>query len=133
MAKSSTSPLLIVRVNVEQTKFDIDAVDARVYRINTSEKELVVDTSGESFMTIDEESGATADDNSSDRFILKPGEVRLIAEIAGWEWDGHVGMKISYAPVAGGGSTSKSYDFKSGNGDYMIELLKLQGRVVPGK
>lgn len=123
--------LTIVRVSVEQKIFDPDAVDAQIYCINTSGLDILVSTSNESFITIDEETGATANDNSSERFILKPGEVRLISEIAGWEWDGHVGMKISYAPVVGGKSVSKSYNFKSASGNYRIDSLNLKGRVIP--
>lgn len=132
MTKGIASPLLVVRVNVEQAEFNIDAVDARVYCINTSESDLLVTLASESFITIDEESGDTADDTTSDKFKLAPGEVRLISEILGWEWDGHVGMKITYAPAAGGKPISKTYNFKSGSGDYRIESLKLEGRVVPG-
>jgi len=133
MAKSAIGPLLVIRVNAEQKGFDIDAIDARIYCINTSDGELAIGISGESFMTVDEESGETADDAATERFFLKPGEVHLIAEIAGWEWDGHVGMKITYAPLSGGKSISRSYDFKSGNSNYKIESLNLQGRVVPGR
>lgn len=132
MTKPTASPLLIVLVNIEQPRFDMDAVDARVYCINTSESEVIVTLSSESFITIDEESGDTADDSTTDNFNLAPGEVRLIAEILGWEWDGHVGMKITCAPKSGGKSINKTYNFKSGSGDYKIESLKLEGRVVPG-
>ncbi len=125
--------LTIVRVSIVQTTFNPDAVDAQIYCINTGETDLNVKLLSESFITIDEESGDTADDSTAEEFSLTPGEVRLISEIAGWEWDGHVGMKISYAPVDRGKSVVKSYDFKSGSGDYRITSLNLEGRIVRGK
>lgn len=124
-------PLTVVRVYVEQKAFDPDAVDAQVYCINTSESALLISTASESFITVDEETGATADDASKlPEFTLKPGEARLIAEIQGWEWDGHVGIELRFRSPNSKEITKASYNFKSSTADYYIEALKLQGRII---
>lgn len=123
--------ITIVRVNIEQTTFNPDAIDAQIYCINTSETQLQVDISGESFITIDEDSGETADDKFSDRFKLAPGEVRLISEIAGWEWDGHVGMAIECSSPIDSQRFRTTYNFKSGSENYYVASLGLEGRVIP--
>lgn len=123
-------PLIVVKVPVEHKSFDPDAVDMRVYCINSGETLLHVNLKGESFITIDEVEGTAAGDSSVTEFTLEPGAVQLIAEIEGWEWDGHVGMEIGFRSVGTEKNTVGSYDFKTSAGDYFIEALKLQGRIV---
>lgn len=125
------SPLTIVKVHVEQKTFNPDAVDTQIYCINTGVTTLLINLKGESFITIDEDSGAAASDSSKHpEFSLEPGAVRLIAEIEGWEWDGHVGMEIGFRAADNDKVTVASYDFKSSSGDYFIESLELSGRII---
>jgi hypothetical protein len=133
VSDSNVSPLLVIRVPVQQTEFNIDAIDTQIYCINTGEATLTVKTSSNSFITVDEVTGDTADDKSTVKFTLVPGEVRLISEIAGWEWDGHVGMEITCISVDGDEPMRQNYNFKSGSSDYTIESLQLKGRIVMGE
>lgn len=125
--------ITIVRVPVEQKTFDPDAVDAQIYCINTGNTPLSISFRNESFTTIDEETGLTASHGTDDHsFVLNPDEVKLIAVIQGWEWDGHVGMEIECKPLNGGTPIVQNYNFKSGSGDYTIESLSLTGRIMHG-
>lgn len=123
--------ILIIKVNVEQTKFDPGAVDAQVYCVNISTHDLEIEMLNQSFTTIDDDSGLTAQHGTSNhKFILKPNEVKLIAQVCGWEWDGHVGVEIKFNEVGSNLITKNSYDLKSSKQKYYIESLNLHGRIV---
>jgi hypothetical protein len=121
---------LVVRVPVTHTQFDIDAVDAEVYCVNSTPFEFNVSTRSESFTTVDEESGDTAS-HGSDPVVRKlaPGVTAMIAAVRGWEWDGHVGIEVKFERD-GLPTVVKSYNLKSGSGDFTIEPGGRKGRVV---
>lgn len=123
---------LVIRVDVPQTKFDMDAVDAEFYCVNTTGETFSIYTKGESFLTLDEDSGITAD-NSSDEsvFLLAPDTSKLIAEVQGWEWDGHVGIELSFRKEGSPKIIRKSYNFKSGSADFNIPDSGKAGTIIP--
>ncbi len=54
MKKSETLILklpLVVRVSIEQTSFDMDAVDAEIYCVNETSKDFIVSVASNSFTT----------------------------------------------------------------------------------
>jgi hypothetical protein len=119
---------IIVRTDVEQTKFDMDAVDAEVYCVNITDQEFFISTSSESFTTIDEESGDTASHGSNSvSKKLSPGEFFKIAEVKGWEWDGHVGIEVSFKQNEN--VITKSYNLKESKSDFTISKNK-KGRII---
>jgi hypothetical protein len=119
-------------VQVPQTGFDIDAVDVELYCVNTTEETFLIHSESESFTTIDEETGITAEHGSDPKKIkLAPGECIKVAEVKGWEWDGHVGMKISFVPGKTKPAIHKSYNFKESKGDFTIPSSGKLGRIIP--
>lgn len=125
-------PVTIVRVAVEQKTFDPGSVDTDIYCINSGKSDLVIAFKSESFTTIDEADGETVNHGDADHsFTLAPGAVKRIAQVEGWEWDGHVGMEISWRIADSDTIQTSSYDFKRGSGDYYIESLRVHGRMIP--
>lgn len=126
------TPIILIRVPVEQKKFDPDAIDTQVYCINTSDHELHIKLNEESFLTLDEENGdAVSFSGAKKEFILAPEQAHLISEICGWEWDGHVGVELSVRSADNPEAKTYSYDFKSGSGDYYFEEQKVNARIIP--
>jgi hypothetical protein len=123
---------LVIRVNVVHTTFDIDAVDAEIYCVNTTGTEFSIATKSESFTTIDEETGLAAEHGSASKIIsLASGASALIAEVKGWEWDGHVGINLSFRAKGNDVVVSKSYNFKTSNADFTIASSGKTGRIIP--
>ena len=123
---------LVIRVNVIHTTFDIDAVDAEIYCVNTTAIDFSIATKSESFTTIDEETGTAAEHGSAPKkFLLATGESILIADVKGWEWDGHVGINISFLAKGNNAAVIKSYNFKESNADYTIASSGKTGRIIP--
>ena len=122
---------LIIKVPVPQTSFNPGAVDTEIYCVNTTKNEFHVSTKSESFTTIDEESGETAVHGSIPvQFDLAPGSAILIANVEGWEWDGHVGIEIYFREKDSKEIKTMRYNFKESNRDYKIESMNLNGRVI---
>jgi hypothetical protein len=122
---------ILVRVTVPKTGFDPDAVDAEIYCVNTTAETFSISTAGESFTTLDEESGEGVKHGSQPlNFLLLPGELKLVADVKGWEWDGHVGIEITFQESGSSEITRKSYNLKQSKKDYLIESLNLKGRVI---
>lgn len=123
---------LVIRVSMIHTIFDMDAVDAEIYCVNTTEKDFSIATKSESFTTIDEETGTIAEHGSAAKIIsLSPGESALIADVKGWEWDGHVGINISFLAKGEATARIKSYNFKESKADFIIPASGKTGRVIP--
>lgn len=123
---------LVIRVNVIHTTFDIDAVDAEIYCVNTTSTDFSITTKSESFTTLDEETGLAAEHGSDPKAVsLAPGESVLIAEVKGWEWDGHVGINLSFQTKGNNVAVIKSYNFKESNADFTIASSGKTGRIIP--
>lgn len=122
---------ILIRVSIPQKGFDIDAVDVEIYCYNSTDAQYFFSTKSESFTTIDEETGITAEHGSdSGIFILNPGEHIKIAEVLGWEWDGHVGIELAFRKTGDTKTILKSYNFKSSSGDFQIPGFELMGRII---
>lgn len=123
---------LIIRVDIPQTKFDVDAVDAEIFCVNTTSVIFSISSNSESFTTVDEEIGTVAQHGSDPvRISLAPGEFRKIAEVHGWEWDGHVGISIVFQSNEKKNSIVKNYDFKQSKSDFDFPNSALTGRIIP--
>jgi len=121
---------VIVRVYLENQGFDMDAVDAEIYCVNNTPYTFFISTKSESFTTIDEDSGLTAE-HGSDPLVKKllSGEYYKIAEVKGWEWDGHVGIEVAFVQEKSENMVLKSYDFKTGKSNFSVAPDK-KGRLI---
>lgn len=122
LAQTMKSFPILVRVSIMQTAFNPDAVDAKIYCVNNTGKKFTLSSRSESFMTIDEKEGETVSLGSPGKTItLEAGESVLIADVLGWEWDGHVGIELEFRENGAGEIIRKSYDFKRTVGDFYWE------------
>ncbi len=123
---------LVVRVTVPQTKFDPDAVDAEIYCVNTTAFIFSIATKSESFTTVGEEIGTTAEHGSNPKISsLAPGESIRIAKVKGWEWDGHVGITILFHSKQDEFKIVINYDFKGSKADFTFPNSEKKGRIIP--
>lgn len=120
---------LVVKVGLPAPK-DAGEIDTEVYCVNTTPHRFVVSTRSNSFTTVDEDTGTAIEHGSKPTKIqLGPGEAALVADVAGWEWDGHVGLDVMYE---GGGNTVRgNYDLKTAAGSYTITSVNKTGDIVP--
>lgn len=131
MQMKDTLPI-IVRIPVPQEKFDPDAIDTEVYCVNITNDNYRIEILPESFTTIDEESGATAAHGSPEtHFMLGPGESAQAAEVAGWEWDGHVGIAVCFTNISNGAVSKRSYNLKHSVRSFFLSQHGKEGRVIP--
>jgi hypothetical protein len=119
---------ILVRVSVEHTVFDADA-DAKIYCVNVTEKTFSISTSG-SFTKIEESGEGVQHGSPPLSFLLLPGELKLVADVEGWEWDGHAGIGITFQESGSSSVVTKAYNLKASKEDYLIEPLNLKGRVI---
>ena len=113
------------------TKFDPGAVDAEVYCMNTTKSVFMIETSSESFTTVDPENGDTVEHGSSPVDVtLQPGEVVLVADVKGWEWDGHVGLEVIFSKPQNKFSVTHSYNLKESSKDFYIPSIDKNGRTI---
>jgi hypothetical protein len=122
---------ILVKVSVPQNGFNPDAVDAEIYCVNITAETFSISTSSESFTTLDEESGEGVNHGSQPlSFLLLPDEIKLVADVKGWEWDGHVGIKMSFQESGSSTVVTNDYNLKESKEDFLIESLNLKGRVI---
>ncbi|TND08741.1 MAG: hypothetical protein FD123_1957 [Bacteroidetes bacterium] len=122
---------LIIRVAVPQTVFNPGAVDTEVYCENTTAYVFIVSVSSGSFTTVDENTGDAVRHGSQPvNAVLQPGEAVPVADVAGWEWDGHVGLEIGFRHEGTGTVIRKSYNLKSSSSDHTIRANGKTGRVI---
>jgi hypothetical protein len=120
---------ILVKVKVRQTVFDPDAIDTLIYCVNNTESNFVISSKSESFTTIDEETGETVKHGSQPAEIeLQKGEAVKIADVEGWEWDGHVGIEIVF--MNDENEIRKSYDFKRNGKEYVHGHPPFEGLVL---
>jgi len=128
---------LIVRAAVPQTAFDPDAVDTEVFCVNVTPHAFTIFVLSESFITLDETTGDSAVTGPPPFTArLAPGELVRVSEVKGWEWDGAVGLRVTFvreknselqAPVA------KAYDLKQSSADFTLPSGKTGRVIVPFK
>jgi hypothetical protein len=122
----------LIRISVEQTVFDPDAIDTRIYVLNCSQEEVLIECLNASFITLDDSGTATAAGNEKKSFKLQVGEVKLITEVAGWEWDGFVGAELMVISEQSQIKEEISFNFKHSDGDIFLPFINKTGRnIVP--
>lgn len=123
---------LLIRVDVPFTTFDPDAPDAQIYCVNETQNPFEINSNSTSFTAIDEELGESISHGSAPvKKIILQGESALIADVLGWEWDGFVGLELTFINLTEKKSIVKNYNLKSGSGDYFSENSDLSGRIIP--
>lgn len=122
---------LIVRVHVPGVA-DAGEVDTEVYCVNATSEDFAVDVHSNSFTTVDEEVGTVVEHGSAPvQTWLAPGAAVRVAQVRGWEWDGHVGITVDFTRRADGGRARKTYALKRGAEPYTVPGLGKEGCVVP--
>jgi guanosine-3',5'-bis(diphosphate) 3'-pyrophosphohydrolase len=106
-----------------------DDVDTEVYCVNLTDQIMYVDVRSASFTTFDDDSGGALGHGSPrSRGLLSPGEAKRVGDVAGWEWDGAVHMKLTVRGT--GEKISADYDLKAPAGQYTIDKLGKEGSVI---
>lgn len=126
---------IIVGISVPPTRYDPDAVDTEVYCVNTTSLAYAISVRSESFTTVDEEEGTVVEHGSAPgKHRIQPGEYVMVADVEGWEWDGHVGIEVSFQAEGSSVITVKTYNLKEGGKEFLIAQLKKRGRIIaPGR
>lgn len=115
----------LIKVSVKQTQFNPDATDTIIYLFNPSDSAIDVTIKNASFITVDEDNGNTAGPSDDIvRIQLKPKSIEKITEIAGWEWDGFVGLEITDL------KTGKEFRFNLKNGGKPFHQENIEGTEI---
>lgn len=130
------SPELPIVVNIRlHDRTDAGQIDTEVYCVNITNHVFLVSTQSNSFTTVDEEVGTVVEHGSAPTEVqLASGEAALIGEVAGWEWDGHVGLNLTFQCVDTGSICEASYALKNSSGYYSLHLpgkLSQEGYITP--
>lgn len=111
---------IIVKVPLpeETPSFDLDRIDTEIWCVNTTAQTFTVLTRGDSFTTVDEETGVAAKHGSRPtRVTLPPGGCALVADVAAWEWDGAVGIVVAYLRPGDREPACRRYDMRDMSGE----------------
>jgi hypothetical protein len=63
--------------------------------------------------------------------LIAPSGVVLVHRVRGWEWDGYVGVVVSYEFGAGSSVVRRSYSLKRSAGPFVTETGRRLGVIVP--
>lgn len=122
---------IIVRVSIPQTRFDPGAVDTELYCVNTTSQTYTIVIKGESFTTIDEREGHSVEHGSSPgKYQLLPGDCVKVADVEGWEWDGHVGIEVTFHAEGTEAIIVRNYNLKEGSKEFSISQLNRKGWII---
>jgi hypothetical protein len=122
---------ILIRVTLPGV-YDAGQIDTELYCVNLTLKQFQVSTRSNSFTTVDEDVGTVIEHGSEPtEVILLPGEAKKVGDVAGWEWDGYVGIELRFKEDGSGEGMRVSYDLKRAAEGYRIEALGKSGRVVP--
>jgi hypothetical protein len=122
---------IIVRVSIPQTRYNPDAVDADIYCVNTTSQSFSVAVTSQSFTTVDEENGLTVEHGSAPgQYVLSAGECVWVASVEGWEWDGHIGLEVTFKAGGSGAMIVRTYNLKEGGKEFLLAPLNIKGRVI---
>ena len=124
---------IVVRVPVPQETFDAGAIDTKVYCVNTTPHAFRIAAHSVSFTTVDEETGDAVEHGSQPTdILLEPGATAEIADVAGWEWDGHVGIEVVFERADGKKPPArKSYNLKASSTGKQAVPGAGEGWVIP--
>ena len=121
---------LLVRVSFGGVS-EAGEIDTEVYCVNLSSKPFQISVRSASFTTVDEEVGTVVEHGSAPaQMILLPGEAKMVSEVAGWEWDGYVGIELKLRESDASFGLRLSYDLKRSAGEFAIESLGKKGYIV---
>ena len=90
------------------------AVDTEVYCINVTREAVRIAVSSTGFSTIDDEGTLLHHGSAPVELTLAPGEAARIGDVVAWEWDGHVGLFVTYAGVESGRVRRATYNLRHG-------------------
>jgi hypothetical protein len=122
---------ILVKVSLEGIS-DAGQVDTEVYCVNLTQQPFQISARSTSFTTVDEEAGTVIEHGSGPAWvILLPGEAKMVGDVAGWEWDGYVGMELRLREVGSTTGLRASFDLKRGAGDFTMKALGKRGQVIP--
>jgi hypothetical protein len=93
---------------------DAGAVDTEVYCINVTCQTLRIAVSSTGFSTIDDEGTLLHHGSAPVELTLAPGEAACIGDVVAWEWDGHVGLFITFTNVETGRERRATYNLRHG-------------------
>lgn len=122
---------ILVRVSLAGVA-DAGQIDTEIYCVNLTQKTFQILTRSDSFTTVDEEVGTVVEHGSlPSEILLLPGEAKQVGDVAGWEWDGYVGLELIIREMESGARLRVSYSLKRSVGDFTIEALGKSGQIVP--
>ena len=104
------------------------AVDTEVYCINVTREAVRIAVSSTGFSTIDDEGTLLHHGSQPVDLTLAPGEAARIGDVVAWEWDGHVGLFITFTDVESGRVRRATYNLRHG-----IDHRKPQPHAFDGK
>ncbi|WP_106640375.1 hypothetical protein [Allosphingosinicella vermicomposti] len=118
----------IVRVSREGVT-DATEIDTDIYCANLTPTLFHVEVRSASFTTVDEETGAAlAHGADAMAILLAPGATARIGDVAGWEWDGFVGLDIIFQ--ADGATSRTRCRFRLGESVAAFKALGIEGRLI---
>ena len=104
------------------------AVDTEVYCINVTREAVRIAVSSTGFSTIDDEGTLLHHGSAPVELSLVPGEAARIGDVVAWEWDGHVGLFITFTDIESGRVRRGTYNLRHG-----IDHRKPQPHAFDGK
>ena len=90
------------------------AVDTEVYCINVTHEAVRIAVRSTGFSAIDDEGTLLHHGSPPVDLTLAPGEAACIADVVAWEWDGHVGLFITFTDVETGRVRRATYNLRHG-------------------
>ena len=122
---------VIVRVWLEGVT-NPGEIDAEVYCVNHTDQPFLVTARSTSFTTVDEEAGTALRHGSYPvETLVLPGEAKRVGDVAGWEWDGAVGMQLRFRAVGSAASLRAGYNLRNPAEAFTIEPLGKRGHIIP--
>jgi hypothetical protein len=93
---------------------DAGAVDTEVYCVNVTGEAVRIAVSSTGFSSIDDEGTLLHHGSAPVELTLAPGEAARIGDVVAWEWDGHVGLFITFTDVESGRVRRATYNLRHG-------------------
>ena len=112
----STPDDLPIVVTMRTPGTNAGAVDTEVYCINVTGETVCINVSSTGFSTIDDEGTLLHHGSAPLELTLAPGEAARIGDVVAWEWDGHVGLFVTFMDAESGRVRRATYNLKHGIG-----------------
>lgn len=119
---------MIVRVPREGVR-DAGEIDTDIYCANLTATPFLVEVRSASFTTVDEATGAALTHGADPvAILLAPGAAAKIGDVAGWEWDGFVGLDLIFQ--ADGAASRVRGRYRVGESAAPFNAIGIEGRVI---